>query len=164
MKISIIVAYADQRVIGAENKLLWHLPDDLKNFKKITLGHMIVMGRKTWESIGRPLPGRTNSVISRDKGLKIDKALVFYSLEEAIEYAKQNNEQEIFIIGGEQIYRLAFPLADKLYLTRIHGSFEGDAYFPEIDPDQWRIDSKTIHPADEKHPYAFEMRVLSRKE
>jgi dihydrofolate reductase len=163
MKVSIIVAHADESVIGAENKLLWHLPDDLKNFKKITMGHMIVMGRKTWDSIGRPLPGRKNAVITRDSGLQIEDVLIFHSLKEAIDYAKEKNEEEIFIIGGEQIYRLALPMADKLYLTRVYGSFEGDAYFPEIDPDQWKVDSKIIHPGDEKHAYPFDTMILSRK-
>jgi dihydrofolate reductase len=163
MKVSIIVAHADESVIGAENKLLWHLPDDLKNFKKITMGHMIVMGRKTWDSIGRPLPGRKNAVITRDSGLQIEDVLIFHSLKEAIDYAKEKNEEEIFIIGGEQIYRLALPMADKLYLTRVYGSFEGDAYFPEIDPDQWKVDSKIIHLGDEKHAYPFDTMILSRK-
>ena len=162
MRVSIIVAQADQGVIGAENKLLWHLPDDLKNFKRLTMGHMILMGRKTWESIGRPLPGRTSAVITHNRGMRIKDILIFHSPAEAIDYAKRKNEDEIFVIGGEEIYRLTLPLADKLYLTRVHGSFEGDAFFPEIDPTQWSVDSKTFHPEDEKHPYAFDMMVLSR--
>lgn len=162
MKVSIIVAHAEGSVIGADNKLLWHLPDDLKNFKKITMGHMIVMGRKTWDSIGRPLPGRKNAVITHNSGLQIEDVLIFHSLEEAIDHAIAKNEEEIFIIGGEQIYRLALPMADKLYLTRVYGSFEGDAYFPEIDPRQWKVDSKIFHPGDEKHPYPFDMMILSR--
>ena len=163
MKVSIIVAHGEGGVIGADNKLLWHLPDDLKNFKKITMGHMIVMGRKTWDSIGRPLPGRKNAVITRNRGLQNEGVLIFHSLAEAIDYAIERNEEEIFIIGGEQIYRLALPLADKVYLTLVYGSFEGDAYFPEIDPLQWKVDSKIFHPGDEKHPYPFDMMILSRK-
>jgi len=163
MKISIIVAYGDNRVIGADNKLLWHLSNDLKNFKKITLGHMIAMGRKTWESIGRALPGRTNAVISRNRDLKIQNVLVFHSLEEAVDFAEKKHEEELFIIGGEQIYRLALPLADKIYLTRVHGAFKGDAYFPEIDPRQWNVISKISHPADENHAHDFDMMILSRR-
>lgn len=162
MNISIIVAFADQRVIGAGNNLLWHLPDDLKNFRRITLGHFIIMGRKTWDSIGKPLSGRTNLVITRNSELVIDQVLVFYSLDKAIEYGRKEEQEEVFIIGGEQIYRQAFPLADKLYVTRVHGSFKGDAYFPEIKTDQWSIGSKIYHPNDEKHQYAFDMMILSR--
>lgn len=163
MKISIIVAYANNRVIGVENSLLWHLPDDLKNFKKITMGHMIVMGRRTWVSIGKALPGRTNAVISRERELQIQDVLVFHSLDDAIGYARNNQEDELFIIGGEQIYKLALPLADKIYLTRVHGVFQGDAHFPEPDPTQWELVSQIFHPADEKHAYGFDMMILSRK-
>ncbi len=163
MTLSIIVAYADQGVIGEGNKLLWHLPDDLKNFKRITMGHYIIMGRKTWDSIGKPLPGRTNVVITRNSELTLENVLIFHSLDEIIGYAKKTKQEEIFIIGGEQIYRLAFPLADKLYITRVYGSFKGDAYFPEINLDQWSVDSSTFHTRDEIHPYDFDMMILSRR-
>jgi dihydrofolate reductase len=163
MIVSIIVAHANRRIIGGDNKLLWHLSDDLKKFKRITMGRFIIMGRKTWESIGKPLPGRTNVVISRNRDLQIRDVLVFPSLGEAIEYAEEMSQEEVFIIGGEQIYRQAFPLADKLYLTVVKGSFDGDVYFPEIDPEKWSEVSREFHPADEKHPYAFEMLELSRR-
>lgn len=163
MTVSIIVAYADRRVIGGDNKLLWYLSDDLRKFKSLTMGHYIIMGRKTWESIGRPLPGRKNVVISRNKYLNPAGALIFHSLDEALQYAAEDGQDEVFIIGGEQIYRQAFPLADKLFVTFVQGSFEGDAYFPEIDPDQWDIISRVSHSQDEKHAYAFEMLELSRR-
>ena len=163
MIITIIVAYAEKGVIGRDNKLLWHLPDDLRKFKSLTMGHYIIMGRKTWESIGRPLPGRTNVVISRNRDLNPAGVLTFHSLDEALKYAAENGQDEVFIIGGEQIYRQAFPLADRLFVTRVQGSFEGDAFFPEIDPDIWDILRRESHPKDEKHAYAFEMLELSRR-
>jgi dihydrofolate reductase len=163
MKVSIIVAYSDHRVIGGNNKLLWHLSDDLKNFKRLTMGHFIIMGRKTWDSLGKPLPGRTHLVISRNKDFSPAGAEVFHSFEDALRYAAGKGQEEVFIIGGEQIYRLAFPHADKLYITVVQSSFEGDAYFPEIKADQWELISRKMHPEDEKHPYAFEMLELTRR-
>ena len=135
MDISIIVAIAENNVIGNNNQLIWHIPDDLKRFKALTMGHHIVMGRKTWESIGRALPGRISIVISRNPNYVAHGAVVVTSLQEAI--AKAQSDTEIFIIGGAQIYEQALPLATKLYLTKVHRSFEGDVTFPSIDQKEW---------------------------
>jgi dihydrofolate reductase len=131
--ISIIAAVAENSVIGKDNKLLWHIPDDLKRFKKITLGHPIIMGRKTFESIRRPLPGRLNIIISRNSEFKIEECVVVSSLEDALKIAAEHDAQEVFIIGGASIYKEAISYAHKLYLTKVHRSFEGDAFFPSYD-------------------------------
>ncbi len=137
-KINIIVALAEKnRAIGKDNKLLWHIPEDLRRFKEITFGHPVVMGRKTFESIGRLLPGRLNIIVTRDKTYTIDASIIHvngavkicHSLDEALEYAGKN--KELFIIGGGEIFRQAMPIADKLYLTLVTGDFEGDAFFPD---------------------------------
>ncbi|MEG1670387.1 MAG: dihydrofolate reductase [Mucinivorans sp.] len=133
--ISIIVAIATNGVIGCHNRLIWHISEDLKRFKSLTMGHPIVMGRKTFASIGRALPGRQNIVISRDKALKIDGVDVVASMEEAIKIA--STDGEIFIIGGGEIYHLALPLASKLYVTQVKQSPQGDTFFPEIDENEW---------------------------
>ncbi|MEG2865983.1 MAG: dihydrofolate reductase [Mucinivorans sp.] len=133
--ISIIVAIATNGVIGCHNRLIWHISEDLKRFKSLTMGHPIVMGRKTFASIGRALPGRQNIVISRDKALKIDGVDVVASMEEAIKIA--STDGEIFILGGGEIYHLALPLASKLYVTQVEQSPQGDTFFPEIDENEW---------------------------
>lgn len=130
-KINIIVAIAKNRAIGKDNKLLWHIPNDLRRFKEITTGHTVIMGRKTYESIGRPLPDRINIIITRNNDYKADGCVTCKSLEEAIEFAKENQENEVFIIGGGEIYSQAINLADKLYLTLVEGNFEADTYFPD---------------------------------
>jgi dihydrofolate reductase len=132
MRVSIIVAKARNGVIGVENRLPWHLSDDLKRFKRLTLGHPIIMGRKTFESIGKPLPGRENIVITRQSGLKIEGARVVGSLDEAIDACRKQGVAEAFIIGGAEVYRQALGLADRLYLTIVAADVPGDAYFPEI--------------------------------
>jgi dihydrofolate reductase len=136
--ISIIVAVAENNVIGRDNQLIWHISEDLKRFKELTMGHHIIMGRKTWESIGRPLPGRKSIIVSRNANFKAEGAAVAGSLLEAIDYAK--NDTEVFIIGGGEIYRGALPLAHKLYLTKVHRRFEGDVFFPEIDTMKWKVE------------------------
>jgi dihydrofolate reductase len=135
MDISIIVAIAQNNVIGNNNQLIWHIPDDLKRFKALTMGHHIIMGRKTWDSIGRALPGRVSVVVTRNPNFKAEGAVVVHSLNEALEIAKSDNE--VFIIGGGELYREAMPLANKLYLTKVHNNFEGDVSFPTIDFDHW---------------------------
>ncbi len=132
--LSIIVAVADNGVIGCHNRLIWHISEDLKRFKSLTTGHPIIMGRKTYESIGRPLPGRQNIIVSRNPELAIDNCDVVTSLEQAIEIARG---QEKFIIGGGEIYREALPLCDKLYLTRVEQQPEGDTFFPDIEVSEW---------------------------
>ena len=135
-KISIIVAMSQNSVIGLRNELPWHISEDLKNFKKITLNHSVIMGRKTYQSIGKPLKDRNNIVISRDTSLKIDGVEVVNSLEKAI--LKTDESSEIFIIGGQQIYSIALPLATHMYITKVNGIFDGDAFFPDYIEDEWR--------------------------
>ena len=161
--ISLIVAIADNRAIGKNNDLLWHLPDDLKHFKRTTSGHPIIMGRKTFESFGaRPLPKRTNVVITRGNAYTSTGNLVVVgSLEEALEQVKEDDE--IFIIGGGEIYKQAMPLIDRMYLTVVHHQFEADTYFPAFDERQWTEVANEHHPADEKHAYAFTIKTLERK-
>jgi dihydrofolate reductase len=151
--ISMIVAADENNVIGKDNQLIWHLPDDLKFFKKMTSGHAIIMGRNTFESVGKPLPDRTNIIITRDKSYTADGCVVVHSLEEALEVAHRADPNP-FIVGGEQIYRLALPLADQIYLTRIHHSFEGDRHFPELN-NEWLEVESIEHPTDEKHVHSF---------
>lgn len=137
MTISVIVAIAQNNVIGANNQLLWHISADLKRFKALTTGHTVIMGRKTYQSIGRPLPNRKNIVISRNASFIAEGCTVCTSLNEAIKLCA--NETEVFIMGGGEIYRQALPLANKLYLTKVHGSYNGDTFFPEIDTNKWCI-------------------------
>lgn len=151
--ISIIVAVADNNIIGGSNKLLWHLSADLKRFKALTLGHPVIMGRKTYESIGKPLPGRENIIITRNHDFKAPGIIVVRSLEEAL---KMYSGIDVFIIGGAEIYAQSMALADRIYLTRIYLAFEGDAFFPMIDEGEWKIDNSEMHEPDEKNPYRFE--------
>jgi dihydrofolate reductase len=151
--ISIIVAVAANNVIGGENKLLWHIKEDLQRFKTLTSGHAVVMGRKTWESLGRPLPKRTNIVITRNPDYKPEGALVAQSLEAAIELAK--GDDEIFVIGGGEIYRQAMSIADRLYITHVECSYEGDTTFPDISAEQWRVVEETRFERGEKYEYPF---------
>jgi dihydrofolate reductase len=163
MKISIIVAVAENGVIGAGNQLIWHLPEDLKNFKRLTTGHHIIMGRKTYESIGRPLPNRVNVIVTRNRDYEQERCLFASSLEQAVNISDNGYETESFIIGGGEIYRQALPLADKIYLTRVHQSFEGDVYFPELDENEWKILNKKEFQPDEKHKYPFTIFEMERK-
>ena len=155
MIISIIVATGRNNEIGKDNELLWHLPADLKHFKEITNGHTIVMGRKTFESLPKgALPNRRNMIVSRNADLKIEGAEVYASIDQAL--LKAIDEEEVFIIGGAQIYKQAFPDADKIYLTKVNALFpDATAFFPEIKSAEWREVSREFHPADEKNPYAF---------
>lgn len=137
MVLSVIVAIADNGVIGGGNELLWHIPDDLKRFKRVTSGHSVIMGRKTFESIGKPLPNRRNIVVTRNLEFFVVGVEVASSLATALEMTK--NEAEAFVIGGGEIYRQALPMASKLYITRVHAEYKGDTYFPEIDPKKWQL-------------------------
>ena len=153
--ISIIVAVAKNGVIGDKNTLLWHLREDMIHFRTTTSGHPVVMGRKTYDSIGRPLPKRTNVVITRDTNLAIEGCTVVHSLEEAV--AMFDKSEEVFIIGGAQIYKQALPIADRIYLTVIDKEYEGDTSFPEIDYSAWNEISREEHSSGEEfeHPFAF---------
>lgn len=137
MSLSVIVALAKNRVIGLNNTLPWHLPEDLKRFKQLTMGHHIIMGRKTYESLGRLLPGRQTVIVTRNPDYKVDGAIVVHSLEQAISVSSADSEA--FLIGGAELYQQSLPLAKRLYLTMIDAEFEGDAYFPEIELDHWDL-------------------------
>jgi len=153
MTISLIVAVAENGVIGKTGTMLpWRLPADLKRFKEVTTGHPIIMGRKTYETVGRPLPGRQNIIITRNPDYKAEGCEVVSSLPEALEAAK--NSEEVFVIGGGQLFEQALPLANKLYLTLVHASPEGDVFF-SYDPADWQEISKESHEADEKNQYSY---------
>jgi dihydrofolate reductase len=141
--LSIILAVSKNGVIGVNNTLPWHLPEDLKRFKSLTMGHHIVMGRKTYESLGRLLPGRTTVIVTRNQQYKVQGALIARSLEHAIELCK--HDDEIFLIGGAQMYELGISLAKKLYITEVDIAVEGDAFMPDIDYSQWKLDQETLH-------------------
>jgi len=159
--ISIIVAIARNYVIGKNNKLLWHIPDDLKRFKKITFGHSIIMGRNTYFSLPiKPLPGRRNIVITDIKDEKFPDCDTVYSIEEAIENVK--NEKEAFIIGGASIYRVFYPIAKKIYLTFIEKDFEGDVYFPKINFNEWDIIEEINIPYDDNLGFSYKYITLIR--
>lgn len=162
MIISAIVATAKNNVIGKDNQIPWYLPADLVYFKKTTLNHHIIMGRNSYHSIGRPLPKRTNIVVTRDPFFSAEGVLVAHSLEEALGMAFDNGETEAFIIGGGHIYRESADLWDKLYLTEVDVSPEGDVFFPEINTEEWRETWRESHEADEKNEHAYTFRVLER--
>ncbi|WP_300732660.1 dihydrofolate reductase [Pseudomonas sp.] len=165
LPLSLIAALAENRVIGVDNSMPWHLPADFKYFKATTLGKPIIMGRKTWDSLGRPLPGRLNLVVSRQAGLQLDGAEVFASLEAAVEraeaWAVEQGVSEVMLIGGAQLYTLGLADADRLYLTRVGLSPEGDAWFPEFDQAQWTLVSEDKQAAAEGKP-AFSFEVWER--
>lgn len=161
--IKLIVAKASNNVIGNNNQLIWHLPNDLKHFKNLTTNHPIIMGRKTYESLGRPLPNRTNIVITRDANFTDEKVVITHSLDEAIKKAEEINN-DFFVIGGGEIYKQAMLIADELYITEVHHEFEGDTYFPEIDEEVFEEISRENHIKDEKHPHAYSFISYRRKE
>ncbi|WP_303311986.1 dihydrofolate reductase [Hymenobacter sp. BT730] len=160
--IALIVAVAENNVIGRNNQLLWHLPDDLKHFKQLTLGHPIIMGRRTYESIGRPLPGRTNIVVTRQQDWQAPGVTTAFSVPEALEAAGKLDE-EVMVIGGGEIYQQALPAVDVIYLTEVHHHFEGDAYFPELDRAVWQEETRERHEPDEKHAFPFSFVTLRRR-
>ena len=158
--VSIIVAVAQNGVIGDKNALLWHIAEDMRFFKRTTSGHPVIMGRKTYESLGRPLPNRTNVVISRTADA-IEGCTVARSLEEAV--AMFPKEEEVFIIGGAQIYALALDVADRIYITRIEHDYQGDTSFPEWREEEWQLVSSEAYPCGEKYPYPFAFECYDRK-
>ena len=167
MKVSLIVAVSENGVIGKDNDLIWHLPKDMKFFKDTTMGHHVIMGRKNFESIPhkfRPLPNRTNIVITRQSNYKAEGCLVVNSVEEALEIAKQNGDSDPFIIGGGQIYKIALEqnLVDRIYLTRIYYSFDGDTFFPELNSDWIEVNREDCF-KDEKNNYNYSFIVLEKK-
>lgn len=160
--LALVVAVADNGAIGVRNELPWRLPKDLQRFKALTLGKPIIMGRKTFESIGKPLPRRTNIVITRQTALEIPGCIVVSSLDAALRTAAECDGGDIMIIGGADIYRQALPQAARIYLTRVHATIEGDTSFPLISVSDWRESLREDHPADERHAYAYSFVVLDR--
>jgi dihydrofolate reductase len=163
MTISLIVAVSENNVIGKNNKLPWHLPVDLKYFKNITWAMPVVMGRKTFESMGKPLTGRTNLVVTRNKDWKAEGAQPVKSIDEAIIVATELDAKEIYVIGGAEIFQSALPSADKIYLTLVHENFDGDVFFPEMKQDDWKLVSNRDHEADDKNPYALSFQVWEKR-
>ena len=157
--ITIIVAISTNNAIGLNNQLLWHLPNDLKHFKDKTRGHTVIMGRKTFDSVGKPLPKRRNIVITR-QAISIEGTEVVNSLAKALELCA--NDGEVFIVGGAEIYREAMPLTDKIYLTIVHHVFEADTFFPEIDYREWQLTEREDHGINDKHAYAYSFITLER--
>jgi dihydrofolate reductase len=162
MNISIIVAVSNGWVIGNKKSLPWYLPADLKHFKEITMGHYIIMGQNTHESIGKPLPGRFNIILSLDPKYKSKGCVIAHSLKEALNFAKNAGEKEVFVIGGASVYKQAISIANIIYLTKIHHNFKGDVFFPEIDFSKWKQISCEKHDYNEKNPYAYEFLVYEK--
>lgn len=162
MIISIIVAVAENNVIGKDNKLPWHLPADLKYFKQTTAGHPVIMGRGTYESLGKPLPGRTNIILTRQPHYQADGCIITGNLESAIAQARNTGTDEAFILGGGDIFRQALLYARRIYLTRILHHFDGDTFFPELNAVDWKLTSEILHQPDEKNKYAFAFQVFER--
>ncbi|HLB41950.1 MAG TPA: dihydrofolate reductase [Gammaproteobacteria bacterium] len=162
--ISAIVAMTESRVIGKNNQLPWHLPADLKHFKAITTGHAILMGRKTFASIGKPLPHRTNLIMTRDPLFQATGGLVMYNIQAAIHWATNNNIEKIFIIGGAEMYQQWLPYIQRIYMTIVHAQFEGDTYFPELQDNEWKEIKRETHPADTANPYAYSLLVLDKNQ
>ncbi|WP_018626712.1 dihydrofolate reductase [Niabella aurantiaca] len=163
MLISLVAAASNNNVIGKDNKLLWSLPNDMKHFKNVTWGMPVVMGRKTFESFKQPLAGRKNIVLSTNKNLKIDNAIVARSLKDVELLVKEMDVKELMVIGGGEIYKLYLPKADRIYLTRVDTALEGDAFFPVFDQDAWTLTSKQEYKADEKHVFDYTFELWERR-
>ena len=163
MIISLLVAMDENRGIGYQNRLPWHISSDLRRFKSLTIGHHLVMGRKTYESIGRILPGRVMIVLTRNPAYRADGCIVLLTLKEAIEYAISAGEQELFVIGGGEVFSNAMQLANRLYLTQIHARVQADVYFPEIESSKWQELETTFIPASEKDEFPTTYRLLEKK-
>lgn len=164
--ISLIVAVSENMVIGKDNKLAWHLPEDMNYFSNMTKGHSIIMGRKNWESIPkkyRPLPERKNIVVTRNNKFEDKGAIIVNSIEKAVEKARRFDEEEIFIIGGGEIYKLGFAYVDKLYITEIYANIDGNTYFPKWNKENWKEISRISHPKDEKHEFDFDYVIYKKK-
>ncbi|WP_119278071.1 dihydrofolate reductase [Calidithermus roseus] len=165
--LSLVVAMAENRVIGRDNTLPWRLPNDLKRFRRLTMGHPVIMGRKTYESIGKPLPGRTNIVVTRTPGYSAPGCMVVGSLEAALRVAEAAphdpaRPRETFVIGGAELYAQALPLADRIHLTLVHAEVAGDTFFPAFDQSVWREVSRERHEPDDQHAYAYSFVTLER--
>ena len=163
MRISFIVAKSENNVIGRNNELPWHLKNDLQNFKKITMGHHILMGRKTFQSIGKALPGRMSLVVSSESRPNTENVLWFNSIFRAIKHAERNGETELFIIGGEQIFRAALSLADRIYLTEVKATVDGNVYFPQLSMKNWKKISEQHYTKNMDNDFDFDILILDRK-
>lgn len=163
MILTLVVAAARNNVIGKDNQLLWRLPNDTRYFKNVTWGMPVLMGRKTFESLGKALAGRTNIVLTRNSSWKAEGATTVKSLDDAIFLAKQMDVKELMVIGGGEIYKMAMPKASRIHLTRVEAEPEGDAWFPEIDPLTWKIVRKEDFQADDKHAYAYSFQVWEKR-
>jgi dihydrofolate reductase len=159
--LTLIVAVADSGVIGRDNSLPWHLPEDLKRFKRLTMGKPIVMGRKTFESIGKPLPGRVNIVVTRDPGYRRDGVIVVHDVDSAVRAA--GPVPEIMVIGGAELFRSLLPRAGRVHLTRVHGNIEGDVMWPALDDRDWQVVEREEFAADERHAHAMTFEVIERR-
>lgn len=160
MIVSLIVAMAENGVIGRARGLPWHLPDDLREFKRVTMGHVLIMGRRTFESVGRPLPGRRSIVLTRRDAVRLPGVETAPSLDAA--FALAADAPEVFVVGGAEVYRAALPHADRLYVTAVHARVEGDVRFPPVDWRAWRLETETFHPADARHAFSFTVRRYAR--
>ena len=161
-EIAMVVAASTNNVIGKNNQLVWHLPNDLKFFKNTTWGFPVIMGRKTFEEVNKPLPGRINIVITRQSDWNVAGAVKAADLQDAIIKARETNSKKIFIIGGGEIYRQSMSVAGTIYITRVHGEFEGDTFFPEINEQEWKLVSNEDFPVDDKHAYAYSFQVWTK--
>ena len=161
--ISLIVAAAENNAIGKSNAMLWHLPEDLKFFKNTTWGMPVIMGRKTFEAVGKPLPGRTNIIVTSNEKWQAENTITTTSIEDAIKVANETNAKEIFITGGGEIYKQALLIADKVYLTRVHTIIDGDAFFPELDANTWEIIFEKHVKANEKNRFDMTFQTWKRK-
>lgn len=165
MIINLVVAASENNVIGKDNKLLWRLPNDMAFFKNTTWGMPVIMGRKTYESLGKPLKGRTNIVISANKEFSPDKGVIIAnSIDTAVKESAKTDARECYVIGGGEIYRLALPEAQRIYLTRVHTSIQGDTFFPVICENEWQMVNSTKFYPDEKHAFAYSFEIWQRKE
>ena len=163
MILSIIAALDERRGIGIDNRIPWHLPGDLSRFKKLTMGHHLILGRKTYQSIGKPLPGRKMIVLSRDLEFKLERSRVAASFQDGLKIAHDAGESEAFVIGGAEIYQLALPIADRMYLTQVHTTSQADVYFPEFDPENWLKICEQEFPGDQANPLGHTFTYLIRK-
>lgn len=163
MIVSLIVAFTENGVIGFEGDMPWKLSADLKRFKRLTMGHHLIMGRNTYESIGRLLPGRTTIIMTRNAEYFAEGALIAGDLQQALALAKEAGDEEAFVVGGGQVYQHALPQAQRIYATRIHTELSGDTFFPEVDWGQWQLIESTKHPPDSKNEYAYSFEDYERK-
>ena len=159
---SIIVAKAQNNAIGKDNQLLWHLPKDMQRFRRITMGHHVIMGRKTFEAIGKPLPGRALIIVTRNRNYHASGCKTVHNIEQALAWAEQAGETEVFIAGGEAIYRATLALADKIYLTEVKATLAGDTFFPTLAQNEWVATQRSHYPIDKRHAYAYDVVELIR--